>query len=70
MKTLWHYFCLVLSVLYYSANYENLGQYLYGARVSISQRRNAGNEANGKIWLETDLFIRGNVARWIVSCDM
>ena len=35
MKTLWHYFCLVVSFLYYSANYENLGQYLYGARVSI-----------------------------------
>ena len=47
MKTLWHYFCLVVSFLYYSANYENLGQYLYGARVSISQRQNAGNEANG-----------------------
>ena len=45
-------------------------QYLYSARVSISQRQNAGNEANGKIWLETDLFMRGNVARWTVSCDM
>lgn len=71
MKTLWHKFCLVLTVFYYSANWQNLGQYFDGARVSISQRQNAGNEANGKIWLETDLvFIRGNVARWTVSCDM
>lgn len=66
-KTLWHYFCLVLAVFYYYAYY--LGQYFYGARISISQRQNAGNEANGKIWLETD-FLRGNVARWTVSCDM